>query len=209
MRTRHGNLTQKARQLLSRHCHCHCFRGPAPSILLVWRRRLDKISDCGPSQFRPPAGCCSELLIYLRPNSCEQLRALRQLPACRSSTATSTFFSGSTPIQVNRGELKVTCKRAEVHPQFYNETKVYCNGELVMTTGGTQSEYVVDVWTGNHPFYQGNKSALVLDADRVEKFRQRYGGIGSIQEIPTLLSGEVVFQKKKKGPIKGGKGGKK
>lgn len=100
MRTRHGNLTQKARQLLSRHCHCHCFRGPAPSILLVWRRRLDKISDCGPSQFRPPAGCCSELLIYLRPNSCEQLRALRQLPACRSSTATSTFFSGSTPIQV-------------------------------------------------------------------------------------------------------------
>lgn len=111
--------------------------------------------------------------------------------------------------QVNRGELKVTCKRAEVHPQFYNETKVYCNGELVMTTGGTQSEYVVDVWTGNHPFYQGNKSALVLDADRVEKFRQRFGGIGAIQEIPTLISGEIVFQKKKKGPIKGGKGGKK
>ncbi|KAG0619034.1 hypothetical protein M758_4G110200 [Ceratodon purpureus] len=105
--------------------------------------------------------------------------------------------------QVNRGEAKVTCKKADIHPQFFDDAKVYCNGELVMTTGGTQNEYVVDVWSGNHPFYQGNKSALLLDADRVEKFRARYGGFSNIQEIPTLLTGEIVFEKKRKGGAKG------
>uniref|UniRef100_A0A7I4DJV1 Large ribosomal subunit protein bL31c n=2 Tax=Physcomitrium patens TaxID=3218 RepID=A0A7I4DJV1_PHYPA len=142
------------------------------------------------------------------PYSSAMALSVSSLASC-AAASTSTFLSGSTSIQLNRGESRVTCKKADIHPEFFEEAKVYCNGELVMTTGGTQKEYVVDVWSGNHPFYQGNKSALVLDADRVEKFRQRYGGINSIQEIPTLETGEIVFQKKKKGPIKGGKGGKK
>jgi large subunit ribosomal protein L31 len=71
-----------------------------------------------------------------------------------------------------------------------------------MTTGGTQGEYVVDVWSGNHPFYQGNKTALVLDADRVDKFKQRYAGLASLNTIPVLTKGEIVFEKKKK-PVKG------
>ena len=29
---------------------------------------------------------------------------------------------------------------------------MYCNGEEVMTVGGTQAEYVVDIWSGIHPF---------------------------------------------------------
>jgi large subunit ribosomal protein L31 len=67
-----------------------------------------------------------------------------------------------------------------------------------MTTGGTQGEYVVDVWSGNHPFYQGNKTALVLDADRVDKFKQRYAGLESLNTIPVLTKGEIVFERKKK-----------
>jgi hypothetical protein len=31
---------------------------------------------------------------------------------------------------------------------------VICNGEEVLTLGGTQAEYNVDIWSGNHPFYQ-------------------------------------------------------
>jgi large subunit ribosomal protein L31 len=111
-------------------------------------------------------------------------------------------------VQVSQGESRVTCKKADMHPRYFEEAKVYYNGELVMTTGGMQSEYMVDVWSGNHPFYQGNKSALLIDADRVEKFRARYGGFSTIQEIPMLLTGEIVFEKKKKGGLKG-KGGKK
>jgi hypothetical protein len=55
-----------------------------------------------------------------------------------------------------------------------------------------------DMQEGRHSS-QGNKSALLLDADRVEKFRAWYGGFTNIQEIPTLLTGEIVFEKKKKG----------
>lgn len=32
--------------------------------------------------------------------------------------------------------------------------QVFCNGEEVLVTGGTKAEYIVDVWAGNHPFYQ-------------------------------------------------------
>jgi large subunit ribosomal protein L31 len=103
---------------------------------------------------------------------------------------------------VNRGEARVTCRNTDIHPKFFNDAKVYCNGELVMTTGGTQGEYVVDVWSGNHPFYQGNKTALVLDADRVDKFKQRYAGLASLNTIPVLTKGEIVFERKKK-PVKG------
>ena len=42
-----------------------------------------------------------------------------------------------------------------VQPEFYQEAKVVCNGQEVMTVGGTQAEYVVDIWSGNHPFFQG------------------------------------------------------
>ena len=46
------------------------------------------------------------------------------------------------------GHSRVVCKKEGIHPPFFPEAKVYCNGELVMTTGGTKEEYVVDVWSG-------------------------------------------------------------
>lgn len=91
----------------------------------------------------------------------------------------------------------MTCRKKDIHPEFYEDAKVYCNGELVMTTGGTRKEYVVDVWSGNHPFYLGSRSALLVDADQVEKFRKRYAGLDEIMEIP-VLTGEVVLPPKRK-----------
>jgi ribosomal protein L31 len=32
--------------------------------------------------------------------------------------------------------------------------QVICNGEEVLTVSGTKEKYVVDVWSGNHPFFQ-------------------------------------------------------
>lgn len=111
--------------------------------------------------------------------------------------------------QVDRGIARVSCRKADIHPKWFNEAKVYCNGELVMTTGGTQEEYVVDIWSGNHPFFQGSKNTLLLDRDRVDKFKQRYGTMGGLSEVPVLTQGEIVFEKKKKVPVKGKGGGKK
>ncbi|KAK3231655.1 hypothetical protein Dsin_003536 [Dipteronia sinensis] len=99
----------------------------------------------------------------------------------------------------------VTCRKKDLHPEFYEDAKVYCNGELVMTTGGTKKEYVIDVWSGNHPFYLGGRSALVVDADQVEKFRKKFAGLSDIMEIP-VLKGEIILPpKRKSGAAKGGK----
>eukprot|EP00850_Spirogloea_muscicola_P014680 SM000107S14046 [mRNA] locus=s107:138952:139686:- [translate_table: standard] len=119
--------------------------------------------------------------------------------ACRSATAAPWSL-------VNRGAARVVCRKEGIHPPFFKEAEVFCNGELVMKTGGTQEKYVVDVWSGNHPFYQGNSTTLVTDADRVDKFKQRYGAISGLGEIPILTKGEIRIEKKK-GPAK--KGGKK
>ncbi|KAF9620096.1 hypothetical protein IFM89_010746 [Coptis chinensis] len=99
-----------------------------------------------------------------------------------------------------------TCRKKDIHPEFYEDAKVYCNNEQVMTTGGTQKEYVVDVWSGNHPFYLGSRSGLMVDADQVSKFRKRFGELTSIMEIPVLKYGEIVLpQKRKPGSGKGKK----
>ncbi|CAM6120618.1 unnamed protein product [Calypogeia fissa] len=124
-----------------------------------------------------------------------------------TSTPRSCFFSGSHSVQVDAGNAKVTCRKEGIHPKFFPSAEVFCNGEHVLSVGGTQEKYVVDVWSGNHPFYQGNKTTLLLDADRVDKFTQRYGSLGGLSTVPILDKGEIIFEKRKKSMK--GKGGKK
>ncbi|XP_027088117.1 large ribosomal subunit protein bL31c [Coffea arabica] len=114
-------------------------------------------------------------------------------------------FSNKKVSKVGCNRLTISCRKKDIHPEFYEDAKVYCNGELVMTTGGTKKEYVVDVWSGNHPFYLGSRSQLLVDADQVEKFRKKFGGLSQIMEIP-VLKGEIVIPSRRKS---GGKSGKK
>ncbi|KAJ8540974.1 hypothetical protein K7X08_001790 [Anisodus acutangulus] len=51
-------------------------------------------------------------------------------------------------VGIGSDQMRVRCRKKEIHPQFYDNAKVYCNGEHVMTTGGTKNEYTVDVWSG-------------------------------------------------------------
>ncbi|MBD2460726.1 50S ribosomal protein L31 [Oscillatoria sp. FACHB-1407] len=64
--------------------------------------------------------------------------------------------------------------KADIHPQWYPEAKVYCNGELVMTVGSTKPELHVDVWSGNHPFFTGTQKIIDTEG-RVERFLRKYG----------------------------------
>ncbi|KAL0325760.1 UNVERIFIED_CONTAM: 50S ribosomal protein L31, chloroplastic [Sesamum calycinum] len=105
---------------------------------------------------------------------------------------------------VGGNQMRWSCRKKDIHPQFHEDAKVYCNGELVMTTGGTKKEYVVDVWSGNHPFYLGSRTQLLIDADQVEKFRKKFSGLDQFMEIP-VLKGEIVLPPKRKS----GKGKKK
>lgn len=61
-----------------------------------------------------------------------------------------------------------------IHPEWYPEAKVMCNGKVVMTVGSTQPEISVDVWSGNHPFYTGTQKIIDTEG-RVERFMRKYG----------------------------------
>ncbi|KAJ0708894.1 putative ribosomal protein L31 [Helianthus annuus] len=59
----------------------------------------------------------------------------------------------------------------------------------------------------NHPFYLGSRSANLIDADQVEKFRKKFGGDGGLDQfmqIPTL-KGEIIIPPKRKAAGKGKK----
>ena len=65
--------------------------------------------------------------------------------------------------------------KADIHPKYFPECKVYFRGEVVMTCGATVPEMHVEVWSGSHPFFTG-KSAFVDTAGRVEKFQRKFAG---------------------------------
>ncbi|MCZ6835521.1 MAG: 50S ribosomal protein L31 [Planctomycetota bacterium] len=63
----------------------------------------------------------------------------------------------------------------DIHPKFYPEAKVFFRGEQVMTIGATVPEFHVEIWSGSHPFFTGQKS-FVDTAGRVEKFQRKFAG---------------------------------
>ncbi len=71
--------------------------------------------------------------------------------------------------------------KSGIHPKWYPEAKVICNGEVVMTVGSTQPEIHVDVWSGNHPFYTGTQKIIDTEG-RVDRFLRKYGMLDSTQQ---------------------------
>jgi large subunit ribosomal protein L31 len=61
-----------------------------------------------------------------------------------------------------------------IHPTWYREAKVICDGEVVMTIGSTKPEIHVEVWSGNHPFYTGTQKIIDTEG-RVDRFKRKYG----------------------------------
>jgi len=64
--------------------------------------------------------------------------------------------------------------KKDIHPTWYPESKVYCDGQLIMTVGSTREQLNVDIWSGNHPFYTGTQRLLDSEG-RVEIFMRKYG----------------------------------
>jgi len=67
--------------------------------------------------------------------------------------------------------------KADIHPTWYPDAKVICNGEHVMTVGSTKPEINVEVWSGNHPFYTGTQKMIDTEG-RVDRFMRKYGMLG-------------------------------
>lgn len=63
--------------------------------------------------------------------------------------------------------------KKNIHPKWYPNSKVYCDGQHVMDVGSTKPELHVDIWSGNHPFFTG--SQRIIDSEgRIEKFIRKY-----------------------------------
>ena len=63
--------------------------------------------------------------------------------------------------------------KKNIHPKWFNEAKVYCDGQHIMTVGSTKEKLNVDIWSGNHPFFTG--SQRIIDTEgRVERFMKKY-----------------------------------
>lgn len=63
--------------------------------------------------------------------------------------------------------------KENIHPTWYPESKVYCDGQIIMTTGSTKPELHVDIWSGNHPFYTGSQKILDTEG-RIDRFMRKY-----------------------------------
>merc|ERR1712243_70516 len=53
-------------------------------------------------------------------------------------------------VKVSNGARR-TMMRPGIHPEFFEEAPVYCNGEQVLTVGGTKKEYYVSCGRGTTP----------------------------------------------------------
>lgn len=61
-----------------------------------------------------------------------------------------------------------------MHPVWFQEAPVSCDGKLLCLVGSTKAELQIDIWLANHPFY--TKSQVMIDSEgRVERFMKKYG----------------------------------
>jgi large subunit ribosomal protein L31 len=63
--------------------------------------------------------------------------------------------------------------KKSIHPDWYENAEVYCDGQLVYSVGSTKSRLNVDIWSGNHPYYTGSKKLMDTEG-RVDRFMKKF-----------------------------------
>lgn len=63
--------------------------------------------------------------------------------------------------------------KKNIHPEWFEKAKIYCNGELIFEIGSTKKEISVDIWSGIHPFYTGSQKIIDTEG-RVQRFYKKY-----------------------------------
>jgi len=64
--------------------------------------------------------------------------------------------------------------KPDIHPTWFTETPVFCDGKPICYIGSTKQELNIDVWFINHPFYTASQT-LIDSEGRVERFMKKYG----------------------------------
>ena len=68
---------------------------------------------------------------------------------------------------------------------------MFCNGEEVLSLGGSKDKYVVDLWSGNHPFFQGVQTTVVVNEGQVNRFKKRFAGLEMLSKVDTVSSEKI------------------
>lgn len=63
--------------------------------------------------------------------------------------------------------------KSNIHPNWFTDTKVLCDGKPLCLIGSTKNNLQIDMWLANHPFYT-NSQILIDSEGRVEKFMKKY-----------------------------------
>lgn len=63
-----------------------------------------------------------------------------------------------------------------VHPQWFSQAQVFCDGALIMVTSSTKNRLTVDTWSGNHPAYKSQDFINVQKNPNVQGFLNRRVG---------------------------------
>eukprot|EP00467_Chlorarachnion_reptans_P020450 CAMPEP_0114519090 /NCGR_PEP_ID=MMETSP0109-20121206/18808_1 /TAXON_ID=29199 /ORGANISM="Chlorarachnion reptans, Strain CCCM449" /LENGTH=163 /DNA_ID=CAMNT_0001699787 /DNA_START=43 /DNA_END=534 /DNA_ORIENTATION=- len=133
---------------------------------------------------RVAAGACALLALLALVLSFRDSSNARDLELAYSRTGMKSYRPSMRTI---RRPLQMRAKK-DFHPDFHEDVPVFCNGDEVYKTSGTSDRYVVDIWSGNHPFYQGT-GTMVVKADRIDKFKGKYDGMDDLFGADTDLSG--------------------
>ncbi len=62
--------------------------------------------------------------------------------------------------------------KKEIHPQYFNKTKVKCSCGNSFEIGSTKESIEIEVCSACHPFYSG-KGKIIDAMGRVEKFKKK------------------------------------
>jgi large subunit ribosomal protein L31 len=62
--------------------------------------------------------------------------------------------------------------KKNLHPKLYN-TNIFCNNELILVLLTTKKVLNINIWSGNHSFYNGSIKNVDKEK-RIEKFEKKY-----------------------------------
>jgi large subunit ribosomal protein L31 len=63
--------------------------------------------------------------------------------------------------------------KSSIHPEWSDNTPIFCDGKLLCLIGSTKYKLQIDIWLANHSFY--TNSLILIDSEgRVEKFMKKY-----------------------------------
>jgi large subunit ribosomal protein L31 len=66
--------------------------------------------------------------------------------------------------------------KPSIHPDWYPDSKVFCDGVYLFTFGATKPKLRVDYWSSTCPFYTGVGDRTVRPG-QLERFVRKYGGL--------------------------------